>query len=126
LKSSNIFRAEKAVEVLAERKEDRWQIESVAKNFGLVEDKWRSSTHLSATLCGHRSSPTPRSKNEINDDETAGAICPEGRMRDDPDRVSCTTKPEAEKLMDPASALFRQLLLAAHNRQMNVRLVFTK
>jgi hypothetical protein len=46
-------------------------------------------------------------------------------MRDDPDRVSYTTKPEAEKLMDPASALFRQLLLAAHNRQMSVRCVFT-
>ena len=41
-------------------------------------------------------------------------------MRDDPDRVSCTTKPEAEKLMDPARALFRQLLLAVHHCQMSV------
>ena len=63
---------------------------------------------------------------KINDDEIVGAIYPEGRMRDDPDRVSCTTKPEAEKLMDPASVLFRQLLLAAHHRQMSVRLIFTK
>jgi hypothetical protein len=61
----------------------------------------------------------PRMK--INDDEIAGAIYPEGRMRDDPDRVSCTTKPEADKLMDPTSALFRQLLSAAHHSQMSVR-----
>jgi hypothetical protein len=61
----------------------------------------------------------PRMK--INDDEIAGAIYPKGRMRDDPDRVSCTTKPEADKLMDPASALFRQLLSAAHHCQMSVR-----
>jgi hypothetical protein len=53
-------------------------------------------------------------KMKINDDEIARAIYPEGRMRDDPDRVSCTTKPEADKLMDPKSALFRQLLSAAH------------
>jgi hypothetical protein len=63
---------------------------------------------------------------EINDDEIAGAIYPVGRMRDDPDRVSCTTKPEAEKLMDPASALFRQLLIAAHHPEMSVRHVLTK
>ena len=66
----------------------------------------------------------PRMK--INDDEIAGAKYPEGRMRDDPDRVSCITKPEAEKLMDPASAFFCQLLLAAHHRQMSVRHVLTK
>jgi hypothetical protein len=66
----------------------------------------------------------PRMK--INDDEIAGAIYPEGRMRDDPDRVSCTTKSEAEKLMAPASAFFRQLLLAAHDCQMSVRHVLTK
>ena len=60
----------------------------------------------------------PRIK--INDDEIAGAIYPQGRMRDDPDRISCTTKPEADKLMDPTSALFRQLLSAAHHNQMSV------
>lgn len=60
-------------------------------------------------------------KMKINDDEIAGAIYPKGRMRDDPDRVSCTTKPEADKLMDPTSALFRQLLSAAHHSQMSVR-----
>jgi hypothetical protein len=60
-------------------------------------------------------------KMKINDDEIAGAIYPEGRMRDDPDRVSCTTKPEADKLMDPTSALFRQLLSAAHHNQMSAR-----
>ena len=61
----------------------------------------------------------PRMK--INDDEIAGAIYPGERMRDDPDRVSCTTKPEADKLMDPTSALFRQLLSAAHHSRMSVR-----
>jgi hypothetical protein len=61
------------------------------------------------------------SKMKINDDEIAGAIYPEGRMRDDPDRVSCTTKPEADKLMDPTSALFRQLLSAAHHSRTSVR-----
>jgi hypothetical protein len=61
----------------------------------------------------------PRMK--INDDEIAGAIFPEGRMRDDPDRVSCITKPEADRLMDPTSALFRQLLSAAHHSQMSVK-----
>ena len=66
----------------------------------------------------------PRMK--INDDEIAGAIYPEGRMRDDPDRVSCITKPKAEKPMDPASALFRQLLSVAHHRQMSVRHGLTK
>jgi hypothetical protein len=66
----------------------------------------------------------PRMK--INDDEIVGAIYPEGRMRDDLDRVSCITKPKAEKPMDPASALFRQLLLAAHHRQMSVRPILTK
>ena len=66
------------------------------------------------------------SKMKINDDEIAGAIYPEGRMRDDPDRVSCITKPEAEKLMDPASALFRQLLSAVHSSQMSVRYVINK
>jgi hypothetical protein len=60
-------------------------------------------------------------KMKINDEEIAGAIYPEGRMRDDPDPVSCTTKPEADKLMDPTSALFRQLLSAAHHSQMSVR-----
>jgi hypothetical protein len=63
---------------------------------------------------------------KINDDEIVGAIYPEGRMRDDPDRVSCITKPKAERPMDPANALFRKLLLAAHHRQMSVRLIFTK
>ena len=66
------------------------------------------------------------SKMKINDDEIAGAIFPEGRMRDDPDRVSCITKPKAEKPMDPASALFRQLLLVAHHSQMSVIRVLTK
>jgi hypothetical protein len=45
----------------------------------------------------------PRMK--INDDEIAGTIYPEGRMIDDPDRVPCTTKPKAEKLMDPTNAI---------------------
>ena len=42
---------------------------------------------------------------KINDDEIAGTIYPEGRMIDDPDRVPCTTKPKAEKLMDPTNAI---------------------
>ena len=57
---------------------------------------------------------------KINDDEIAGAIYPGGRMRDDPDRVSCITRPEADRLMDPTSALFRQLLSAAFHSQMSV------
>jgi len=65
-------------------------------------------------------------KMKINDDGIAGAIYPERRVRDDPDRPSCTTKPEAEKLMDPASALFHQLLLAGHHRQMSVRHILRK
>jgi hypothetical protein len=58
-------------------------------------------------------------KMKITNSELARNIYPEGRMRDDPDRVSDTTKPEAEKLMDPTSVRFRQLLFAAHNCQMN-------
>jgi hypothetical protein len=57
-------------------------------------------------------------KMKIKDDEMARAIYPEGRMRDDPDRVSCTTRPEADKLMNPTSVRFRQLLSAAHYGQM--------
>lgn len=51
----------------------------------------------------------------ITNSELARNIYPEGRARDDPDRVSDITKPEAEKLMDPTSVRFRQLLFAAHN-----------
>lgn len=55
----------------------------------------------------------------IINSELARNIYPEGRMRDDPDRVSDITKPEAEKLMDPTSVRFRQLLFAAHSGQMS-------
>ncbi len=65
-------------------------------------------------------------KMKIKDDEMARAIYPEGRMRDDPDRVSRTTKPEADKLMNPASVRFRQLLSAAHYGQMSVALSIHK
>ena len=58
-------------------------------------------------------------KMKIKYDEMARAIYPEGRMRDDPDRVSYTTKPEADKLMNPTSVRFRQLLSAAHYGQMS-------
>ena len=44
---------------------------------------------------------------KINDDEIAGAMYPEGGMRDDPDRVSCITEPEAEKLIDPARGVWQ-------------------